>query len=100
MAAAEARSVLHASIFMGRGAAKGGMTVRMTDTTVLGSTITDNLAIGGAAGVGGIAGFGEGGGLYLTPGGVACLDAFTQAHTKNNHATSDHDDIFPWFPPC
>jgi hypothetical protein len=29
MAAAEARSVLHASIFMGRGAAKGGMTVRV-----------------------------------------------------------------------
>ena len=45
----------------------------------LGSTITDNQAIGGAAGAGGIAGLGEGGGLYLADGGIACLDVFTQA---------------------
>src|SRR4051812_11718939 len=50
--------------------------------------------LGGAAGVGGLAGLGKGGGLYLSPGGVACLDDFTQAHTRNNHATSDYDDIF------
>ena len=47
--------------------------------TILVSTITDNQAIGGAAGVGGVAGLGEGGGLYLADGGIACLDAFTQA---------------------
>ena len=46
------------------------------------------------------AGLGEGGGLYLAPGGVACLDAFTQAHTKSNKATSDHDDIFGSFTTC
>jgi len=43
------------------------------------------------------AGFGEGGGLYLAPDGVFCLDAFTRGHTKNNHATSDHDDNFGSF---
>jgi hypothetical protein len=66
---------------------------------VLGSTITDNEARGGLAD-GGSAGLGEGGGLYLADGGVACLDAFTQGHTKNNQATSDHDDIFGAFTTC
>lgn len=68
--------------------------------TILVSTITDNQAIGGAAGVGGIAGLGEGGGLYLADDGVACLDAFTQANTKKNKATSDHNDIFGSFTTC
>jgi hypothetical protein len=67
---------------------------------VTGSTLTGNEAIGGAAGSGGIAGLGEGGGLYLTDGGEACLDTFTQAHTTNNQATADHDDIFGSFMTC
>jgi hypothetical protein len=61
------------------------------------STITANQAVGGAAGTGGSVGLGEGGGLYLADGGVACLDNFTQAHTTNNQATTDHDDIFGSF---
>jgi hypothetical protein len=59
-----------------------------------------NQALGGAAGSGGTAGLGEGGGLYLADGGVACLDMFTQASTKNNHATTEHDDIFGSFTTC
>jgi len=65
-----------------------------------GSTISGNQADGGSAGTGGSAGLGEGGGLYLADGGVACLDTFTQAHTTNNHATTDHDDIFGSFTTC
>ena len=67
---------------------------------VRGSTVSGNSAIGGAAGSGGSAGLGEGGGLYLAPGGDACLDAFTQAHTKNNHASTSDDDIFGSFTTC
>jgi hypothetical protein len=68
--------------------------------TILTSTISGNQAEGGSTGTGGSAGLGEGGGLYLADGGVACLDTFTQAHTKNNHATTDHDDIFGAFTTC
>jgi hypothetical protein len=68
--------------------------------TVTGSTITDNQATGGTAGTSGSVGLGEGGGLYLADGGAACLDMFTQANTKNNHATTDHDDIFGSFTTC
>ena len=68
--------------------------------TVTGSTVTTNSATGGAAGSGGAVGLGEGGGLYLADGGVACLDTFTQAHTTNNQATTDHDNIFGSFMTC
>jgi hypothetical protein len=68
--------------------------------TVTGSTITGNQATGGAAGSGGTAGLGEGGGLYLAVGGAACLDAFTQAHVTNNHASTSDDDIFGSFTSC
>jgi hypothetical protein len=40
------------------------------------------------------------GGLYLAPRRVACLDLFTQGHTRSNQATSDHDDIFGSFTTC
>jgi hypothetical protein len=60
--------------------------------TILTSTLRGNQAEGGSAGTGG--------GLYLADGGVACLDTFTQANTKNNHATTDHDDIFGSFTTC
>jgi hypothetical protein len=62
--------------------------------TVTGSTITENQATGGAAGVG------QGGGLYLTSGGTACLDAFTRDHAKHNHASTSDDDIFGIFSIC
>ena len=84
----------------GNGFGGGAYNDGQSTLTILGSTITDNQAIGGAAGVGGIAGLGEGGGLYLADGGIACLDTFTQAHTTDNHATTDHDDIFGSFTTC
>ena len=65
-----------------------------------GSSITDNSATGGAAGPGGSAGLGEGGGAYFAAGGIVCLDAFTQAHVKNNHASTSNDDIFGDFTTC
>ena len=64
------------------------------------ASATDNSAIGGAAGSGGSVGLGEGGGLYLAAGGDVCLDAFTQAHVKNNHASTSDDDIFGDFTTC
>jgi hypothetical protein len=29
-----------------------------------------------------------------------CLDAFTQAHVKNNHASTSDDDLFGAFTTC
>ena len=49
-----------------------------------------NRADGGAAGDGGTAGLGQGGGLYLAPGGVASADPLT-AILFNDASTSDHD---------
>jgi hypothetical protein len=66
---------------------------------VHGSTITDNQATGGAAGSGS-AGSGVGGGLYLAPGGSACLDAFTIAHVFGNHASTNDDDVFGNYTIC
>ena len=68
--------------------------------TVLGSTISDNQATGGAAGAGGSVGQGVGGGAYFADGGVVCLDAFTQAHVKKNHASTSYNDIFGDFTTC
>jgi hypothetical protein len=65
-----------------------------------GSTIGGNQATGGAAGAGGTAGLGEGGGAYFASGGIVCLDAFTQAHLTNNHASTGDDDLFGTFTTC
>ena len=35
-----------------------------------------------------------GGGLYLTDGGIACLDMWTSTHVTGNHASTSDDDIF------
>jgi hypothetical protein len=70
-----------------------------TSLTVLGTTITDNQASGGAAG-GGSTGLGEGGGLYLTNGGIACLDMFTSANGSGNTASTSSNDIFGVFTIC
>jgi hypothetical protein len=43
---------------------------------------------------------GQGGGLYLAPGGTACLDIFTQSHVTGNHASTSEDDIFGTFTTC
>ena len=37
---------------------------------------------------------------HLVPGGVVCLDVFTQAHVKSNHASTSDDDIFGDFTTC
>jgi hypothetical protein len=84
----------------GNGFGGGAYNDGQSSLTILVSTISGNQAEGGSAGTGGSAGLGEGGGLYLADGGVACLDAFTQANTTSNHATTDHDDIFGSFTTC
>ena len=71
-----------------------------TTLTVLGSTITANQADGGAAGAGGSAGLGKGGGLYLTDGGIACLDFFTSVNIFGNTASTSDNDIFGVFTIC
>jgi hypothetical protein len=68
--------------------------------TITGTTITGNQATGGGAGSGGSAGQGIGGGADFAPGGTVCLDAFTQAHVTNNHASTSDDDLFGVFTPC
>jgi hypothetical protein len=91
---------------LGGGLYNGGLSIWPANAgtaatlTVTGSTITDNQATGGAAGSGGTAGQGVGGGAYFASGGVVCLDAFTQAHVKNNHASTGGDDLFGTFNPC
>jgi len=84
----------------GNGLGGGAYNDGQSSLKILTSTISGNQAEGGAAGTGGNVGLGEGGGLYLADGGVACLDTFTQAHTTNNQATTDHDDIFGSFTTC
>ena len=51
-----------------------------------------NRAVGGAAGDGGTAGLGQGGGLYLSPGGVASADPLTAI--LFNYASTSDDDVF------
>jgi hypothetical protein len=65
----------------------GGIYVDALSTlTLTGVTVEHNLAIGGAAGDGGCDGQGEGGGVYLTPGGIACADLLTVI--RLNHAST------------
>ena len=63
----------------------------MTTLTLRGDLIALNRAVGGAGG-GGSDGLGRGGGLYLTPGGVASADSWTLVFV-NDASTSD-DDVF------
>jgi hypothetical protein len=59
-----------------------------------GTTVTANLAVGGAAGSGGVAGTGVGGGLYndSSDGAVAEVDAHSKI--KGNKASTSDDDVF------
>ena len=50
-----------------------------------------NRAVGGASN-GGTAGLGQGGGLYLSPGGVASADPLTAI--LFNYASTSDDDVF------
>jgi hypothetical protein len=56
------------------------------------SLVALNRADGGAAGDGGSDGLGQGGGLYLTSGGIACADLLTAILA--NHASTSDDDVF------
>jgi len=62
------------------------------------SLVVLNRANGGAAGVGGSAGLGQGGGLYLTPGGNACADLLTTILA--NDASTSNDDVFGTLGDC
>jgi hypothetical protein len=57
----------------------------------MGATVKHNLAIGGAAGLGGSDGEGEGGGVYVESGGTLCVDLLTEI--TNNHASTSDDDV-------
>ena len=65
-------------------------------------TLRNDSVIGNAASGGGpplIAGVGEGGGLFIDPAAVVCLDSFTHAHVRNNTASSQDPNIHgPWKP--
>jgi hypothetical protein len=50
------------------------------------------IAVGGAAGAGGSAGQGVGGGVYVTEGGLVCVDELT--YVGKNRASTSHDDVF------
>ena len=54
------------------------------------SLVAFNRAAGGAGSNGGTAGLGQGGGLYLAPGGVAIADTLTTIFF-NDASTSDRD---------
>jgi hypothetical protein len=79
---------------------QGNSSFGTSTLTVTGSTVSGNSATGGAAGTDGTAGFGIGGGLYLAPGGIVCLDGFTQAHATDDYASTSDDDIFGVFGIC
>jgi hypothetical protein len=78
----------------------GSTAFGVSSLTVTGSTITHNDADGGVGDAGGSDGQGIGGGLYLADGGIVCLDVFTQAQVKHNHASTSNDDIFGVFTTC
>ena len=63
--------------------------------TLLGTSVTNNTAKGGA-GAGGVngtsPGFGFGGGIY-NENAIVYLDAFTVSHIKNNKASTNYPDI-------
>jgi len=60
--------------------------------TVVQSTIINNRADGGAAGSAGSPGFGQGGGIYIVPGGTVCVDLVTDI--THNHASTSDEDAF------
>jgi hypothetical protein len=74
------------------------MTGTPSTLTILQSAIVFNGAHGGAAGVGGSDGQGVGGGIYVTPGSIACADLF--AVILGNHASTSDDDVFGTLGSC
>ena len=66
--------------------------------TLRGDTVRHNRASGGDGDDGGSDGQGIGGGLYLTPGGVACADS--QTVIDANHASTSDNDVFGTLGQC
>ncbi len=76
----------------GGSARGGGIRIAVGGLEVRQSTFSDNMAVGGLAGLednipigGGLPGVGEGGGLFIDSNPVAYLDTFTVDHTINNN---------------
>ena len=67
----------------------GGVCARGGTVALVNCTLTSNSAAGGVIKSGGV-GAAEGGGLYIDPSAVVCLDAYTFAHTTGNQP----DDIY------
>jgi hypothetical protein len=71
--------------------------------TLRGTTVTGNSATGGTGGNSprnrgkSPAGAGRGGGIYVDSGASVGLDAFTQANTRTNTASTSDNDIFGSF---
>jgi hypothetical protein len=84
----------------GNGLRSGVFNDSQSTLTFPSSAITEDSANGGAAGSGDKAGQGVGGSVHFASGRVGCLDAFTQAHVKKNHATTGDDGLFATFPVC
>jgi hypothetical protein len=84
---------------LGGGVFNGGPTpVGTPSLMLLGNVVALNRAEGGAAGEGVSAGLGQGGGIYLNPGGIACADLLTVI-LANDASTSD-DDVFGTLGAC
>jgi hypothetical protein len=87
---------------LGGDAFGGAIYVASGELTVRGTTITRNSATGGLGGKthkdlvdrNGVA---RGGGIYIAPAALVTLDAFTQANTKSNTASTSDNDIFGSF---
>ena len=81
----------------------GGIFTAASHVELRGVTITRNTAKAGLGGSSpnGIAkptdGAGQGGGIYIAPAASAGLDAFTQANTRSNTASTSGNDIFGSF---
>jgi hypothetical protein len=69
-----------------------------TTLTVLATTITDNDASGGKGDHILTDGLGVGGGLYVAPAGIVCIDVDTSIF--ENHASGGDDDVFGFFTIC
>jgi hypothetical protein len=73
----------------------GGLHAAGGAVTLLNDSVIGNAASGGGPPL--IAGVGEGGGLFIDPAAVVCLDSYTHAHVTNNTASTQDPNIHgPW----
>jgi hypothetical protein len=90
----------------GGGGAGGGVYMKAGTLTLRYDTVMTNSAPGGSGGSdssgGGVGspGLGVGGGLFIDPAAVACLDAFTPSHVRKNTASSRDRNIHGAWSPC